>query len=62
MLLVGSEDDLTKIDRKNRRTYSLLPDARLKVFEGAGHLALQEMPEEFNIALDGFLTEVFHRG
>jgi len=62
MLLVGSEDDITKTDRKNRRTHSLLPDARLKVLEGAGHLALQEMPEEFNEALDGFLTEVFGKG
>jgi pimeloyl-ACP methyl ester carboxylesterase len=62
MLLVGSEDDITKTDRENRRTYSLLPDARLKVLEGAGHLALQEMPEEFNETLDGFLAEVFGKG
>jgi non-heme chloroperoxidase len=59
MLLVGSEDTLMKNDRENRRTYSLLPDARLKVFEGAGHCAPQEQPKEFNEALDGFLTEVF---
>ncbi|MDY6794145.1 MAG: alpha/beta hydrolase [Actinomycetota bacterium] len=59
ILLVGSEDSLMADDRRNQRTYSLLPDARLEVFEGAGHNALQERPEELNRALDGFLTEVF---
>lgn len=59
MLLVGSEDSLMASDRENRRTYSLLPDARLKVFEGAGHMAPQEQPEEFNEALGGFLAECF---
>jgi len=62
MLIVGSEDSLMANDRKNKRTYSLLPDARLKVLEGAGHLALLERPEELNEALDGFLTEVFGKG
>jgi pimeloyl-ACP methyl ester carboxylesterase len=59
MLLVGSEDSLMANDRENTRTYALLPDARLKVFEGTGHMSPQERPEEFNGALDGFLTEVF---
>lgn len=59
VLLVGSEDSLMANDRRNERTYSLLPDARLEVFEGAGHMAPQEQPEELNRALDGFLTEVF---
>ncbi|MBN2027176.1 MAG: alpha/beta hydrolase [Actinobacteria bacterium] len=59
MLLVGSEDTLMANDRENNRTFSLLPDARLKVFKGAGHCAPQEQPDEFNQALGGFLAEVF---
>ncbi|MFW6113989.1 MAG: alpha/beta fold hydrolase [Actinomycetota bacterium] len=59
VLLVGSEDSLMADDRRNQRTYSILPDARLEVFEGAGHMAPVERPEEINRALDGFLTEVF---
>lgn len=58
MLLVGSKDSLMANDRENKRTYSLLPDARLKVFEGAGHMSPQEKPDEFNEAIDGFLAEV----
>ena len=59
MLLVGSEDTLMADDRCNRRTHALLPDSRLKVFEGAGHCSMQEQPEEFNESLDGFLAECF---
>jgi NTE family protein len=59
MLLVGSEDTLMADDRCNRRTHALLPDSRLKVFEGAGHCSPREQPEAFNEALDGFLTECF---
>ena len=59
MLLVGSEDALMVEDRENRRTHALLPNSRLKVFEGAGHCSLMEQPEEFNEALGGFLAECF---
>jgi pimeloyl-ACP methyl ester carboxylesterase len=59
MLLVGSEDSLMASNRENKLTYSLLPDARLRVFEGAGHMAPQEQHEEFNKALGDFLTECF---
>lgn len=59
MLLVGSEDTLMVEDRANRRTHALLPDSRLKVFEGAGHCSLMECPDDFNESLDGFLAECF---
>lgn len=59
MLLVGSEDTLMVEDRANRRTHALLPDSRLKVFEGAGHCSLMECPNDFNASLDGFLAECF---
>lgn len=59
MLLVGSEDTLMVEDRANRRTHALLPDSRLKVFEGAGHCSLMECPDDFNASLDSFLVECF---
>jgi pimeloyl-ACP methyl ester carboxylesterase len=62
LLLVGSEDTLQAKDRLNKRTYDLLPDARLKVIEGAGHNAMLEMPEEVNQALEEFFAECFMEG
>lgn len=59
MLLVGSDDTLMASDRRNRLTYSVLPQARLRVFEGAGHMAPQEQPDEFNEALGEFLAQCF---
>jgi len=58
MLLVGDRDKLTNRE-VNERTAALLPDARLKVFEGAGHCSLLERREDFNGELEAFLAEVF---
>ena len=55
---VGDRDKLTN-RQVNERTAALLPDARLKVFEGAGHCSLLERREEFNAELEAFLDEVF---
>jgi pimeloyl-[acyl-carrier protein] methyl ester esterase len=60
LILVGSEDRLTN-KRANRRTCELLPDARLVVFEGAGHDTQLERSEELNRELRGFLEECFGR-
>jgi len=57
-LLVGDRDKLTNRE-SNERTASLLPDARLKVFEGAGHCAMLERHDDFNEELGSFLDEVF---
>ena len=63
LMLVGDEDTLVMSkDRLNSRTCALLPDARLKVIEGAGHHALLERPDEVNEALDEFFTECFSGG
>ncbi|HWL86998.1 MAG TPA: alpha/beta hydrolase, partial [Polyangiaceae bacterium] len=35
-----------------------IPDSRLAVIEGAGHMPNLERPAEFNTALRGFLDEV----
>ena len=58
ILLVGDKDKLTNREA-NERNAGLLPDARLKVFEGAGHCSLLERRSEFNAALEAFLDEVF---
>lgn len=57
-LLVGDRDKLTNRE-SNERTAGLLPDARLRVFEGAGHCAMLERREDFNAALESFLYDVF---
>ena len=58
LILVGSEDILTNA-RANRRTCELLPDVRLKVYEGAGHDTQLERTEEFNRDVGDFLQECF---
>jgi pimeloyl-ACP methyl ester carboxylesterase len=57
-LLVGDKDKLTNREA-NELTASLLPDARVRVFEGAGHCAMLERRDEFNEEMDAFLAEVF---
>lgn len=57
LLLVGDRDKLTDL-KSNEKTARLIPDARLKVFPGAGHCTLLERREEFNRELDGFMSEV----
>lgn len=58
VLLVGDRDKLTNRS-SNERTARLLPDARLKVFEGAGHCTLLERRDEFNAELEAFLEDLF---
>lgn len=60
LLLVGEHDKLTSTEA-NRKTAALLPDARLKVFRGAGHDSLMERNREFNDELTYFLAEVLGR-
>lgn len=57
-LLLGDRDKLTNYD-SNKRTAGLLPDARMSVFEGAGHCAMLERREDFNEELASFLRDVF---
>lgn len=57
LLLVGDRDKLTNLE-SNEKTARLTPDARLRVFPGAGHCTLLERREEFNRELDEFISEV----
>lgn len=55
-LIFGSEDRLTP-PTIGEEMLDLLPDARLAVLDGAGHLSNLEDPAGFNQVLTSFLTE-----
>lgn len=54
LVVVGREDEYTPVD-DNRRMYEFIPNATLKVVNGAGHLPNLEQPTEFNAALQQLL-------
>ncbi|HEX3343358.1 MAG TPA: alpha/beta hydrolase, partial [Polyangiaceae bacterium] len=51
----GDQDHALGMGPGVRRLVSLLPDARLRVFEGARHSLANEVPEELAAAVDAFL-------
>lgn len=53
----GSEDGVL-LPQASETLASLLPQARLQRFAGAGHLPFAEQPQAFNKALLGFVEEV----
>lgn len=55
LILCGEEDTLTPVEEA-RKMVDALPDSRLTVVPGAGHLANLEAPEAFTRALLSFLT------
>lgn len=58
-LIYGSEDRLTP-PSIGQEMIRLLPEARLAVLDGAGHLSNLEAPAEFNAVLASFLTTHRH--
>jgi len=54
LVLVGDQDLVTPPDLSNELV-DLIPDARMQVILGAGHLANLERPIEFNAAIDAFV-------
>jgi len=54
LVLVGDQDLVTPPDLSNE-LIDLIPDARMQVIRGAGHLANLERPIEFNAAIDAFV-------
>lgn len=55
LVMVGSEDHIATPAYAAEMT-AALPNARLVVLPGAGHISNIEAPEAFNAALDAFLT------
>jgi pimeloyl-ACP methyl ester carboxylesterase len=57
LVLWGDEDELsTRADAD--AMVEALPDARLEVLAGSGHLTAVEVPDEFSAAVQAFLAEV----
>lgn len=54
LVLVGDKDLVTPVDLSNELV-DLVPDARMQVIRGAGHLGNLEKPAEFNAAVDEFI-------
>lgn len=59
LVLVGDEDQFTPVDRA-RAISDAIPDARLVVVSGAGHLTSLERPEETTALLADFLAGIGH--
>jgi pimeloyl-ACP methyl ester carboxylesterase len=55
LLVVGDEDQFTPV-ADAESMYDRLPDPRLVVIHGAGHLPNLEQPSDFNDAVAGFLA------
>lgn len=55
LVVVGSEDVITPV-ADSERMVARLPNARLHVVEGAGHLSNLEKPRDFNEAVGRFLA------
>ena len=57
LVLVGHQDLITPLEL-SKELLDLIPDARLQVISGAGHLTNLEKPVEFNRAADDFLAQL----
>lgn len=57
LVIAGEHDAITPPDTA-RAMADALPDARLAIVQGAGHLANLENPDAFNAALHDFLEEL----
>ena len=61
LVVVGSEDTIAP-PALSRLLADLIPDARLHTIVGAGHLANQERPVEFNWIVGAFLRSESRSG
>lgn len=55
LVIVGDHDLITPVDLSNELV-DLIPDARMQVIRGAGHLTNLEKPDAFNAAADEFIS------
>jgi len=60
LVLAGSGDTMTPLET-SREMALLLPDARLKVFDGARHTLPVDDPEEFSAAVIGWIGETWRQ-
>jgi 3-oxoadipate enol-lactonase len=57
LVLVGDQDLVTPVDLSNELV-DLIPDARMHVIPGVGHLTNLEKPDDFNGIVAPFLAEI----
>jgi 3-oxoadipate enol-lactonase len=57
LILVGDQDLVTPVDLSHELV-DLIPDARMQVIGGAGHLTNLERPNEFNRLTEEFIAEI----
>lgn len=57
LVLVGDQDLVTPVELSNELV-DLIPDARMQVIAGAGHLGNLEWPNEFNRIIEDFIAEL----
>jgi 2-hydroxymuconate-semialdehyde hydrolase len=57
LMIQGSDDRVTPPEANAMRLASAVPQARLVLLEGCGHLPEIEMPERVNALVRVFLTE-----
>jgi 3-oxoadipate enol-lactonase len=57
LVICGDEDAITP-PALSEELVSLIPGAQLHILNGASHLANVDKPEEFNLAIDDFLSAV----
>lgn len=57
LILCGRHDRLCPVER-HELMHSLMPNSRLEIIEGAGHLTTLEAPEETNAALRRWLEDL----
>ncbi len=55
LVLVGDQDLVTPLDLSNELV-DVIPDARMQVIAGAGHLSNLEKPAKFNAIVEDFLS------
>jgi pimeloyl-ACP methyl ester carboxylesterase len=56
LIIWGSEDSIIPVDH-GYRAAEMLPDSRLEIFDGVGHLPQAEAPGRFVLAVQRFLAE-----
>jgi pimeloyl-ACP methyl ester carboxylesterase len=57
LVLWGAEDHV--IPAYNAKTFDeMIPDSALQIFDGVGHLAMEEAPERTAVAISAFFDEV----
>jgi 3-oxoadipate enol-lactonase len=57
-LVIRGEEDALMPTRSVNSLARGIPGARLEVMRGAGHLPMMETPDQFNTALQSFLTKI----